>query len=184
MNLSKLLVTVTAFAGIGVAQSPTGVTTVTFSEGPSCAVVGQAKVNGPPAFNALSLMTQIGSGSTQGTAAGRDARGGAGAAQLVFGDIALTKSIDACSISLYTLLFKGQPVRKVVISLFTDMTTEVMQITLANVFIDSISDSETSPSLPVERIALNFDAISLLDPITNTKTCWNRLTASASCTGL
>src|SRR5205807_4669233 len=102
-------------------------------------------------------------------ASGQEAR----ASRPVFDDIVLTKNVDDCSVPLYTLLFQERVSKSVVISLYGG-TTEVMRMTLTEVFITSITDTESFGSVPIERATLSYGKITILDPITNTSSCFDR----------
>ena len=157
-SLFPLFAALVVIAIPGFAQPPGASTTVTFAG-------GGAACNGSPSpmFNALSLLEKVTQPASQGNLTGRP----------VFDDIVLTKSIDDCSVPLYILLFQGRFVRSVVISLHVGVT-EVLRITLSDVLITSISETDPSPTLPSERVALSFGTIVILDPATGVSATYHR----------
>ena len=135
---------------------------VTLSNGNPC------NSNSQPHFGALSVATNI---------SFPDSRFGAGSR--TFSDIVLTKNFDDCSISLYSLLFMGTRVSSAVISFVAtsgpgQKTEEVMRITLTNALITSIADSESELAAPAERVTLSYERIEIFDPITNTRSAFDR----------
>lgn len=162
-NLFPLLAALVVVASPGLAQSRT---TVTFSDGTPCA----GSPSGPPAFVAASVAVKA---SVPKSTGGSGGSGGPTTGPVVFDDISFTKPLDDCSVSLYSLLFREQRIKSVVIS-FQNYTIygwkEALKITLGAAFLSSISDTDTVNAAPVERVAFSFDTITILDPVTNKST--------------
>ena len=171
MNASRILFPLLAALVVVaipcLAQVPSHAT-VTFASGSGAACNGFPA----PGFNALSVTEKISEPAPA-------TNGGSGnppkASQPTFEDIVLTKNVDDCSVPLYTLLFPHQVVKSVVISLFA-FTTEVMRITVTDAVITSMSDAESMGAAPSERLTLSYAKITILDPVTNKSSCWDRTT--------
>lgn len=155
---NKILVTLVAatftFAGSAFAQSRT---VVSFSDGASC----NGAVYGPPTFVASALALKTTAPAPVG-ASGQEAR----ASRVTFDDIAVSRTMDDCSISLYTLLFQGQHVRTITISLqsFTGGAyKEVTRISLSEGTITSIADDQSAAAPFTERVLLGFRTITIVD---------------------
>lgn len=140
---------------------------VTFSDGAACS----GSPSGPPSFVALSATVN----ATQPVSG----LGGGVSGRLKFDDIAITRNVDDCSVSLYALFLPGRRINTVTISYQTLTGTtykEILRITLTNVIITSIGDTEIVATAPAERVGLNFERITIFDPITNKSTSWDLAT--------
>jgi type VI protein secretion system component Hcp len=174
--MTRIKIAFSIFAGVAVLASPgwaqapvlKTTTTVTLSSGHACNGSTQ------PKFDALSVASNVSLPSTTTGAGG----GQGGAGRPTFSDITLTKSFDDCSISMYGLLFTGSHVQSAVISFHAadaaGKLVEVLRITLTGALVTSISDNETAPSLPAERVTLSYDRIEILDPVTGERIGWDR----------
>ncbi len=153
-------------SGLAQPTQPPSRALVTFSDGAACA----GSPAGPPSFVALSatinatqLVSKFGSG---GGASGR----------LKFDDVAITRNVDDCTVSLYGLFLPGRRINSVVVSYQTLVGTlykETLRMTLTDVFIASIGDTEIGSAAPVEKVTLNFGRITIFDPVTNKSTSWD-----------
>jgi type VI protein secretion system component Hcp len=167
-SLFPLLAALVVVASPSMAQSRT---TVTFSDGTACT----GSPSGPPAFVALSVSVKATVPKSTTGSSGREGAMG----PVTFDDIAFTRGVDDCSVSLYNLLFKESHIKTVVIS-FQNYTVfgwkEALKITLGGVLLSSMSDTDTATTTPAERVSLSFDTITILDPVTNKSTTCNVLT--------
>jgi hypothetical protein len=138
---------------------PASRTVVTFSDGTACAG------SPAPSFDALSVVVKANS-PTSAAGAGPGSR-------VTFDDVAITRNVDDCSVPLYVLIFQQQLVRTVTIS-FQNMVAgsykEALRITLNDVLLDSLSDTESNNVVPQEKITLKFHNATIFDPVTGKAT--------------
>ena len=135
--------------------------TVTFSGGVTCNKYSQSS------FPVLSVSTNITFPDPAFTRA-----------PINFNDIAFTKNIDECSVSMYNFLFSGTRVPSVVISFYhtvNGLTKESLRITLTNCLLTSISHTETA-NVPTEYVTLSYQLIHIFDPLSGATKGYNRLT--------
>jgi type VI protein secretion system component Hcp len=160
-SLVPLFGALVAFASPCMAQSRT---TVTFSDGLACS----SSASGPPVFVASSIAVKASVTRLTGSS-GQEPRSG----PTVFDDVAVTKAVDDCSVSMYNLLFRNTRVRSVVIS-FQNYTflgwREALRITLANTLLSSVADTDAVNAAPSERVSFSFDSITIFDPVTSKTT--------------
>ena len=146
----------------GLAQpiQPSSRALVTFSDGVACS----SSSAGPISFVALSAtINATRSVSTPGGSAGK----------LKFDDIAVTRNVDDCTVSLYGLFLPGQRIKEVIISYQTlvgAIYKETLRMTLRNVSITAFGDTAVEPAAPVERLGLIFEQITIFDPDTKKST--------------
>jgi type VI protein secretion system component Hcp len=97
--------------------------------------------------------------------------------------ITLTKVIDKCSVPLYHDFFLGTPITKVVISFFSSANaaagSEVLRLTLTKAFVMALTDADSAVG-PVERVTLQYGAVSILDPIDGTTSVCDATTNTCS----
>ena len=97
-----------------------------------------------------------------------------------FPDISLTKQFDACSISLYQMIFFGTRVPSAVISFFASQNgPEVIRVTLTGAWVTSVADSDSKQAGHAETVTLSYEKIDILDLLTNTHTSYDRTSGTA-----
>ena len=150
-----------AIAALAIPCMAQSTVTVTFSGGITCNKYSQ------PSFPVLSLSTNI---TFPDPSFAR--------APINFNDIAFTKNIDDCSVSMYNFLFTGSRVPSVVISFYNTINgvnKESLRITLTSCFLTSIADTETA-NVPTEHVTLSYQIIRIFDPLSGATRGYNRLT--------
>jgi len=133
-------------------------------------------VNGTPSctFAALSISDTITNPATIGSATG-----GAGAGKVTLTPLVVLKSLDSCSIPLFTDVLQGTQLPSVVISIFgspanqsaaTNGQKPLLVITLTNVLVNSISDSDSTQASFTEKVTFEYGGINIQNLTNNTST--------------
>ena len=136
-------------------------TMVIFSSGTPC--IGSPAT--PPLFAALSVSSKATSPTSAAVVTG----------PISFEDVAVTRNVDDCSVSLYGLLFQQQRIKSVTISFYNSVNgseKETLRISLGNVLMTSIGDADNAGSAAQERVTLAFESITILDPVTGKSTTY------------
>jgi type VI protein secretion system component Hcp len=148
----------------------------------SCCLADHISVTVNTATPCTFTATAITEGFSIAIATG-SATGGAGAGKITASPIGITKGLDSCSIPLYVDFFKAAAIPTVVITLSTgtgDAAKPELILNLKNVFVSQISDSDSSATAPSEKIMLNYEAITITDPVDNSSVTYDVATNTES----
>jgi type VI protein secretion system component Hcp len=138
----------------------------------------------PCTFSASSIMGTFTNPNAIGSSTG-----GAGAGKATFSPLVVLKSLDSCSVPLDLQLFKGSvtPIVTIAISessnnkgASSNATKPLVLITLRNVLISEISDTDSSQGSFSEKVTLLYGAITIQDLVDNTSTTCDSSTNTCS----
>jgi hypothetical protein len=100
-----------------------------------------------------------------------------------FGDFAITKNSDACSVGLFASVVTASSIQgNLVVNYYaagtvTDKTLPVLTVLLTNIIFTSVSLTATGS----EVFTVTYQGIKIYDPATKASTCWDRTRDSTSC---
>jgi type VI protein secretion system component Hcp len=120
-------------------------------------------------------------GFTNTTATG-SASSGAGAGKVTFNPFTIVKSLDNCSIPLFAEVLRGTAIPTVQITISGTDKKPLLVITLKEVFVTSITDSDSdSPQGAFsEKVTLVYGSINMQDLADNTTTTCDVTTNTCS----
>lgn len=96
-----------------------------------------------------------------------------------FTGVSVQKNFDECSTALFTLVANGAHLASATLTQYDKNNNPQMIVQLTTVVVESYQVSSSTSNGPIEEINLNYQTITIKDPVNNSQSCWNLMTNSA-----